>query len=232
MGSLLSIDWDYFISAENQDIVSSVENKRTINDLWYKRYFQEKAYGKDFQKAFQLSKEVDHFWNKIKKVFQLNEEVKVYVSDSHALSYKLAEKFDVDNVYLFDAHSDLGYGGLASLQFEVNCANWLGKLLQNKIVNNAHIIYSPFTKEKPEQFKEITNAFNIDFLNVEELKEGIETKAIHICRSGAWSPPWFDGKFVEFVKALGIPYKVFQCPLRKWNPNSISFAEQLEYMMA
>lgn len=232
MVSLLSIDWDYFISTENQDIVSSVENTKTINDLWYKRYFQEKSFGKDFQKAFQLSKEVDQFWHKIKKVFQFNQEVKVYVSDSHALSYKIAEKYDVDEVYLFDAHSDLGYGGLPSLQFEVNCANWLGKLLHNKIINHAHIIYSPFTKEKPEFFKEINNAFNINYLKYEDLKEVIDTKVIHICRSGAWSPPWFDGKFVEFVKSLGIPYKVIQCSIRKWNPNNISFAQQLEYMMA
>lgn len=124
----MSIDWDYFISAENQEITSSVENKRTINDLWYKRYFQYKSYGKDFEKSFALSKDVDFFWNKIKQFFRWDQEVNVYVSDSHALSYKFAEKFNVDEVYLFDAHSDLGYGGLASLQFEVNCANWLGKL--------------------------------------------------------------------------------------------------------
>ncbi|NLY80519.1 MAG: arginase, partial [Lysinibacillus sp.] len=190
------------------------------------------SYGKDFQKGFYLSNEVECFWHKIKKIFQFDQDVKVYVSDSHALSYKIAEKFEVDEVYLFDAHSDLGYGGLASLQFEVNCANWLGKLFHNNIIKNAYIIYSPFTKEKPEYFQEMNNAFNIHYLKFQELKESIDTKIIHICRSGAWSPPWFDGKFVEFVKNLGFPYKVYQCPIRKWNPNNISFAKRLEYMMA
>ncbi|QBK27005.1 arginase [Ureibacillus thermophilus] len=232
MASLLSIDWDYFISAENQEIASSVENKRTIHDLWYKKYFQYKSYGKDFEKFFSLSDEVDSFWDKIKQFFKWDQNVNIYVSDSHALSYKIAEKFDVEEVYLFDAHSDLGYGGLDSLKFEVNCANWLGKLLQNGIIKKAYIIYSPFTKEKPEFFKEMNKAFSIDYIKWDDLYKGIKTSVVHICRSGAWSPPWFDGKFAEFVRALGLPYKVYQCPNRRWNPNNISFAEKLEYMMA
>lgn len=232
MGSLLSIDWDYFISADNQEIISSVENQRTINDLWYKRYFQSKSYGIDFEKSYSLSEEVDTFWDKIKQFFQWEKDVNVYVSDSHALSYKIAEKFDVDEIYLFDAHSDLGYGGLASLKFEVNCANWLGKLLQNQIIRKAYIIYSPFTKEKPEFFKEINKAFSINYVKFKDLPKGIQTSAIHICRSGAWSPPWFDGKFIKFVKALELPYKVYQCPRRKWNPHNVTFAEKLQYMMA
>lgn len=232
VASLLSIDWDYFISAENQEITSSVENKRTIHDLWYKKYFQYKSFGKDFEKSFFLSKDVDQFWNKIKQIFRWDQQVRIYVSDSHALSYKIAEKFEVDEVYLFDAHSDLGYGGLASLQFNVNCANWLGKLLQNRIIQKAYIIYSPFTKEKPEFFNEINKAFNIQYLKFEDLYEGIKTNVIHICRSGAWSPPWLDGKFVEFVRAIGLPYKVYQCPVRKWNPNNVTFAEKLDYLMA
>jgi hypothetical protein len=44
---------------------------------------------------------------------------------------------------LFDSHADFGYGGLLSLDFEVNCSNWLGKLLKEKQIEQAHIIYSP-----------------------------------------------------------------------------------------
>ena len=79
------------------------------------------------------------------------EQVRIYVSDSHALSYKIAEKFEVDEVYLFDAHSDLGYGGLASLQFNVNCANWLGKLLQNRIIKK-HILFTVLLQKKNQNF--------------------------------------------------------------------------------
>ncbi|MFP3916493.1 arginase [Lysinibacillus telephonicus] len=229
--SLLSIDWDYFISTENQGIVSYVENKKTIIDAWYKRYIQAKAKGKNLQKSFQLSHEIEKFWDKIKQVFQISENTEVIVSDSHTLSYEIAKKYHCREVYLFDAHSDLGYGGLQSLEFEVNCANWLGKLLKQQDIEKAHIIYSPFTKEQPEYFKQINNIFNINYLQFENLPSGIKTSAIHICRSGAWSPPWFDNKFTEFIQKLGLPYKVIDCPIRKWSTKNISFADQLNYML-
>lgn len=229
--SLLSIDWDYFISTENQGIVSYVENKKTIIDAWYKRYIQAKAKGKNLQKSFQLSQETEKFWDKIKQIFQINENTEVFVSDSHTISYEIAKKHKCSEVYLFDAHSDLGYGGLQSLEFEVNCANWLGKLLKQQEIEKAHIIYSPFTKEQPEYFKQMNNIFNINYLQFKNLPSGIKTSAIHICRSGAWCPPWFDNKFMEFIQKLGLPYKVIDCPTRKWSTRNISFADQLHYLL-
>ena len=50
-------------------------------------------------------------------------------------------------VYLFDAHADLGYGGLSSLDFEVNCSNRL-QILKEKQIKEANIFYSPYTTEK------------------------------------------------------------------------------------
>ena len=99
----------------------------------------------------------------MKQIFEFDSHIDVYVSDSHAFSYKIAKKYDCEDVYLFDAHSDLGYGGLSSLDFEVNCANWLGKLLKNKQVDEAHIIYGPYTAEKPENFQEMNEHFHIDY---------------------------------------------------------------------
>lgn len=228
--SLLSVDWDYFISTENQNVVSFTESKKTIIDLWYKRYIESKMRGKNIQKAFQLTPQADLFWKKVKDYFQFDENVKVYVSDSHSLSYDIAKKFKVDEVYLFDAHSDLGYGGLSSLQFEVNCANWLGKLLHNKLINKAHIIYSPYTKEKPEYFHQINKRFNVNYPKWNDLKTGIQTSVIHICRSGAWSPPWFDKHFVTFVKSLKKPYTVLNYQQRKWDTKNLTLADELEYL--
>lgn len=229
--SLLSIDWDYFISTENQIVVSYLENRKAILDEWYKRYIQAEAKGENLQKSFQLSQEIEKFWDKIKQVFQFNENIKVYVSDSHTLSYEIAKKIQCDEVYLFDAHSDLGYGGLSSLDFEVNCANWLGKLLKHQEIKTANIIYSPFTKEKPEFFKQMNNLFAINYLQFKNLPKGITTSAIHICRSGAWSPPWFDHKFMEFIQRLELPFKVIDCPIRKWNTKNINYSDQLNYLL-
>lgn len=229
--SLLSVDWDYFM--DTQKIGRSyTESKRTIIDLWYKRYLQLKAQGKSLQKSFHLLLNVDRFWEKISPFFHFEKEIEVYVSDSHALSYKIAKKKNCKTVYLFDAHADLGYGGLSSLNFEVNCANWLGKLLKDKLINEAKIIYSPFTAEKPENFTAINTVYKVQYPSLYDLKPGIKVSAIHICRSGAWTPPWFDPRFVQFINALGIPYKIMDCLPRKWDIQNISFSDQINYLMA
>lgn len=228
---LLSIDWDYFIYSQKENGGSYLENNKSTINSWYKRYIQSKVRGKDIQKFFQLSLEVCTFWEKIKKYFQFVKGVKSYVSDSHALSYDIAKNNNCNKVYLFDAHADLGYGGLSSLNFEVNCANWLGKLLKYKYIKEANIIYSSFTTEKAEYFKPINSSYNVRYPALDELKKGIKVSAIHICRSGAWTPPWLDEKFIQFINEPGVSYKTIDCPPRKWDTKNMSFSDQIFYMM-
>jgi hypothetical protein len=229
---LLSVDWDYFIYTQGENWGSFAENNKNLVSLWYKRYIEMKARGKDIKKSFRLSSEVDTFWEKIKEHFQFERDAKVYVSDSHALSYDIAKENKCRSVYLFDAHADLGYGGFSALNFEVNCANWLGKLLKNKQVNEANIIYSSHTVEKPENFKYLNSKYNIRYLGFKDLDIGIRVSVIHICRSGVWTPPWLDERFNQFIRACGIPYKIINCPSRKWDTENISFSDQIYYLMA
>ena len=229
---LLSIDWDYFIYTQT-NWGSYIENNRSLIDFWYKRYLQAKARGEDIQKAFQLSSELDGFWTKIKKCFKFVKDIKTYVSDSHALSYKIAKENNCRAVYLFDSHADLGYGGLSSFNFEVNCSNWLGKLLKEKIIEEAWIIYSPYTSEKPDYFKAINSLYQVRYGSFADMAgKAIGVSAIHLCRSGAWVPPWLDEKFNRFIAALGLPYTIVDCPERKWDPEHIRFAEQIDYLLA
>jgi len=201
-------------------------------DLWYKRYIQEKLQGRDIQKSFKLSPELRIFWKKIREYFQFEKDIKVYVSDSHALSYNIAKENNCSIVYLFDSHADLGYGGLSSLNFEVNCSNWLGKLLKDNLIKEANIIYSPYTSEKPEYFKPMNSIYNIRYCALNDLKKNIKVSTIHICRSGAWTPPWLDKKFTQFIDDLGVPYKIVNCPVRKWDTKNLSFSDQINYLLA
>lgn len=229
---LLSIDWDYFICSQQEVRWSYIENKKNLINQWYKRYIQSKMQGKDIKKSFKLSKDLNTFWEQIKKHFQFTKDTKAYVSDSHALSYDIARNNGCNVVYLLDAHADLGYGNLSSLSFEVNCANWLGKLLENNYIKEANIIYSPYTSEKPDYFKQLNSKFSIRYPALNDLDTGIEVSAVHICRSGAWTPPWLDRKFNQFVEALGIPYKTIALPERKWDPKNMSFSDQIDYLLA
>lgn len=229
---LLSIDWDYFVYTENGLWGSYTENTRSLVDLWYKRYIQEKMRGRDIQDRYRLSPELDVFWEKIREHFRFTGNAQVYVSDSHVLSYDTAKENACDTVILFDSHADLGYGGLSSLNFEVNCSNWLGKLLKDGLIAKAVVVYSPYTSEKPEFFGSMNRLFDIGYRGFDELDKGIGVSAVHICRSGAWTPPWLDEEFSRFVNALGLPYEVRNCPERKWDPANISFSDQISYLMA
>lgn len=229
---LLSIDWDYFIHTRNENWGSYIESKNNIIDMWYKRYIQAKARGKDIRKWFQISTDIDGFWEKLKEHFIFTKSVTAYISDSHALSYHIAKEHGCNAVYLFDAHADLGYGGLSSLEFPVHCANWLGKLLKDGWIDEANVIYSPNTVEKEEDFKPINNTFKVRYPGFDDLDTGIEVLAVHLCRSGAWTPPWLDDCFFRFADNSGLEYEIKDCPIRNWDINSLSFSDQIQYLLA
>ena len=230
--SLLSIDWDYFIYSGDKNFGSYIENKRTIIDLWYKRYILFKKKGKDITKYFSLSGDVEKFWDLIKGKFNFMKGIKIYVTDSHSLSYSLAIDNNCDTVYLFDSHADLGYGGLQSLDFEVNCANWLGKLFRDNKIDKAYVIYGPFTLEDPCDFDFMNKLYNINYPKLEDLDIDTDISVIHIARSGAWTPPWYDEDFFKFTNNFGLPYIMVDCPIRRWDPGRLSFSDEIYYMMA
>ncbi|AND84482.1 arginase [Clostridium tyrobutyricum] len=228
--NLISIDWDYFIPIDERLSGSYIENKRNIMTIWYKRYFENKKCGINIEKSIREGIQLNSFLKKIKNYFNFGEKIKMYVSDSHKFSYDIAKVNKCSNIINFDAHSDLGYGGLKSIGFELNCANWLGKLLKNKIADKANIVYSPYTYEKPEEFSEINNIFNIKYLDIEHLPK-IKVDAIHVCRSGSWTPPWLDYKFYDFIKSFNISYKTIDCPKRNWNPENLKLADKIYIML-
>jgi len=229
---LLSIDWDYFIYTKKDNWGSYIENNKSLVDLWYKRYIQEKISGKDIKELYKLSPVWNIFWKKIKERFIFSKRTKALVTDSHVWSYNFAKEYNCNMVCLFDSHSDLGYGGLSSLNFEVNCSNWLGKLLKDKQIKEAYIFYSPYTMEKPDHFKQINRIYNVKYCSFNDLNKKLFVSAIHICRSGAWTPPWLDEKFTQFINAMGISYEIMDCPARKWDTKNLSFSQQINYLMA
>lgn len=225
---LLTIDWDFFIPIKESWCGSYIENSRYINKIWYRRYLEEKRYGVNISKSVDVAPWTSSFWNKLQKNFVIDENTKLYVSDSHKLCYNIAKENNCKTVYSFDAHSDLGYAGLQSFNFEVNCANWLGKLLNDKIIEKAGIIYSPYTFEDKRDFNDINKKFNIKYINLEDVTSKPHISTIHICRSGAWTPPWLDGKFNNFVEQIDLDYRIINCPKRTWNVKNLNLASIID----
>ena len=135
MNTLLTIDWDYFMPYIHMMNTSYMENKSNIENHWYKMYLEKKYLGRDITKTMGTADFLRGFWDKLSDKFKFDYKTKLIVSDSHKEAYYAAKEFDCNEVLNIDAHTDLGYGGMESLNFEVICANWLGKLLKDKVID-------------------------------------------------------------------------------------------------
>ncbi len=225
MVNILSIDWDYFIPIKAEWTGSYIENNKYRNYIWYERYFNYKQKGEDLEKTVKADTNLlRSFVDNVKRRFNIRN-AKLYLSDSHKLSYDIAKENKCKTIYSFDAHTDLGYGGLKSLQFEVNCANWLGKLLWESIIERAYIILSPYSFERKEEFSEINKHFNIEYITMDEIHDLPEISFIHIARSGAWTPPWLDYQLFRLIDSLNKPYMVLDLKYRHWDPKNIKLAD-------
>jgi hypothetical protein len=229
--TLLTVDWDYFVPFKEEWFFSYIENKRNSIDIWYKRYIIAKLKGEDLEKTIKVAPERIHFWKNIKNILPFHKHVKVFISDSHKFAYYLAKNFGCERVISFDSHSDLGYNGFESFQFEVNSANWLGKLFVDGVIRDAFIVYGPYSMEKAENFKEFLSLYKINFpLSVEDLPKDSFVQVVHVARSGAWTPPWLDGEFMKFVNGMGLHYYELGISHRKWKTSSLSYGDQIFYL--
>ena len=197
MNTLLTIDWDYFMPYISMMNTSYMENKSNIINHWYKLYLENKSLGKDLTKIMRSAGFLRGFWDRLYNKFNYDKDVKMIVTDSHKEAYYVAKEFECKEVFNIDAHTDLGYGGMESLNFEVSA-------------------------EEPDDFEEINNNFNIEYKEVENIEVNSDVKAIHICRSGAWTAPWLDCEFEEFIKESGLQYEIKDMPKRIWDVKSIN----------
>ncbi|PJI09471.1 MULTISPECIES: arginase [Clostridium] len=227
---LLSIDWDYFIPIRREWCGSYLESSKKVQALWYKRYFAYKDMGRNIVNEVRVSNTINKFWGNINNVFDIKNDVNLYVTDSHKWSYDIAKEYDCKYVFNIDAHSDLGYEGIKSFMFEVNCSNWLGKLLGNNISKGASILYSPYTYENKDEFDEINRKFPINYCNLDDVKKDTNVSVIHICRSGMWTPPWIDKYFYSFIRSAKRNVIKKYCSIRNWNPKNITLSQKIDYL--
>ena len=234
--NLLSIDWDYFINVHTQSTNSYRETQRDILGKWYNEYFMEIERGRRLEKEYTLGSIYKPFMKQVLPKLKIEEKAPFTLSESHVVAYEVALREECDAIYLLDAHSDLGYGGLEALNYEVNCANWLGMLFKENKIKEAYIVYSPYTKEYRWEFEEFILNYPIHFISLEELLvKNISFKTVHMCRSGPWTPPWYDQQFYDLAYEL-IDRFHLKCQdevggKRRWRPRHLSLAEKINYQL-
>ncbi len=148
----------------------------------------------------------------------------VHISDSHRWGYdtlKLAQFATGEPVHVvhFDAHHDLGYDlerVKKHVDEEIVCAeDWLYHALRDGFIESLTVVYPNWRglaeyKAWGEMRKlldcHIAKGREITFMKYSEWCRTGKSRGIleyaHIARSSAWSPPWFDQAFADFVQSF------------------------------
>lgn len=143
-----------------------------------------------------------------------------------------------DVIINFDAHHDLGYKSKVEVNRMVTrgqstCDMWLRLLMsQDSFADaetKAHIVYPNWRFDEypiSEEWNQLRDVLPRGILGRTSIgvfaqpdgsatevvcpAEEIDVEALFVCRSSAWTPPWLDGLFVEFVQSLGKSSHIFE----------------------
>lgn len=210
--TLLSIDWDYFFPRLLEATEEYVQENPDRGKPWdYDWGHNEAPLYVDtmlwnIRAAHFLSSlgtlpgttgEEVTFWDRFQGRFAAD--CPVIVAESHAsIIHQLARAEFLGKPYTrvwnFDAHHDMGYGdgNLSALRVNTkwSCDNWG----DYAVIAGAEVLLEYPHWREPEPKPRLP-------LQVTSGKTPSRVDAVFICRSGAWSPPWLDEKFVEFVRS-------------------------------
>lgn len=220
---LLSVDWDYFFPVagpRSPDYLlydwGHSESRPAFLEhlLWSQRVIGILGHNRELPDT---SGEEENFWDR----FDFSPKCKLYISNSHLDIYTKKIQSRVDEIFNYDAHHDLGYNIESISEWidknRVTCEDWaLACLLANKEV---HTIY-PNWKDWVMESEPVDHLH--DFLPMtREFDSGNAIGKIHrifLCRSSAWTPPWLDEKFNQFVEKCPVETKVvLDLPDRQWS---------------
>lgn len=211
---LLVVDWDYFFPTVDGPYETTEHGRGSWEWMLYdwghsegrmSAYFQQDAWlGR--AAAFQenglplpdTSGEELTFW----KRFRFAKDAQVYVADSNSQAAHAVVAEGVNAVYLYDAHHDSGYKPTAldsvREQQQVTCENWMLAYYEwgvRKLVMR-------YPRWRVEAFGvEPDPAIPIDRQFDDGSPVPVTFHRVFICRSAAWTPPWLDPKFHQFVDA-------------------------------
>jgi hypothetical protein len=135
-----------------------------------------------------------------------------------------------DVIINFDAHHDMGYKSKADVNRMVTrgqstCDMWLRLLMSqdafHEAKTKANVVYPNWRFDEfpmSEEWNSLREVLPKGILGRTSIgpfaksdgsatdvvcpAEEIEVEALFICRSSAWTPPWLDELFVEFVQAI------------------------------
>lgn len=151
------------------------------------------------------------------------------VADSHAIAgpmfKQIADNLGPPDIIInFDAHHDMGYGDKVRINRlvtsgQVTCDMWLRLLMSTYGEMRTNVVFPDWRFEEFSVESEwqalkkvlppgVAKRTKIDSFtskdgsvsDVVKPAEKIDVEALFICRSSAWTPPWLDQQFIDFVE--------------------------------
>jgi len=215
--TMLTVDWDFFVPEKAEWDWGHKEQPIFLSAIWALRVMGFYAQGLDARQEVRSSGQERTFWSQVRNRFDLNTVKAVLVTESHADAYHAAKLWQVGSVYNFDAHADLGYHGIANLQLSAGddptCEDWLGRLVLDGVravvAYPAHSLEHEFDNQRFSQLQTMTGRAQLTLAStiLAGVRTPIPVTVLHLCRSGAWTPPWLDGRFLMLAMSSGASVK-------------------------
>jgi hypothetical protein len=207
--NMLSIDWDFFFEKLEDSSQPEFMKQWGLYDWGHKEapFFINGPLWTVRAGAFirhniplpMTTGDEETFWGG----FKFAKNAKLHIAESHSSIGHLLS--GGNNIWSYDAHHDMGYEQIDNPydhfdeSGEVSCDNWA--LLSHLYGTNVHIRY-PRWRHYAMEFEPIGNQKAMDAVD-RQVDDGsipnIEFDTVFLCRSGAWTPPWVDEQFFNFV---------------------------------
>lgn len=189
----ISVDWDFFIDTDQFDM-GHKENKFFIETLW-----QIRAIEQGLMDQFKLADHLKIFWPFIKELSIYPPAL--FATESHLHAYAFYSGFVPDLLINFDSHHDL-----FKIKEEkmITCENWALEYLRNFPTVQYIWVYPKWVKKNdiklPFGIMNRVKTCSFESLPMILPDEHWLPMMGHVCRSGAWMPPWLDGDFDKFLE--------------------------------
>jgi len=251
----LTIDWDYFAIEREEWKWAHAETETYYGSVWEVRLALAKAQGLDLKESAKLDDPHPRdFWKTLRGLgYRFDDLCEVIVGDSHQHGNKVFSRSNCEGPSLadtrlvnFDAHHDLTYNMAQferdALRGNVTCENWLLMTHLTQLQLKSLIVFPPWKgmadwtrsfgdggfPELDASLRRYTEPCVWPDPKVSEYAGNVEM--VYICRSSAWSPPWHDAAFNDFVHGLKVPIMTpFQESLSPLVQRTIDY-EKVDYL--
>jgi len=209
---LLTIDWDFFVIEKPAYDLGHQESLLFQNFIWKTRY--------NLRYKMGTTGEEERFWEILRCHFKFCGGIAPKVSESHVFGYAAAQ--GCEGVVLFDTHHDCWDTQEGQ---KIHCDNWLRAWLEEVPTRWAVWVYPEHAKAlgAPEIPSDMED--RVDRVSWELFKKRPDLIPrhepigdVHLCRSGCWTPPWLDEKFIDFFSEGWSPDDFEVMQTGDWNP--------------